>query len=529
MQGALRRAWRVDATLAGVWVGLSTLYVLPVVVTDHLPMQDVPNHLAIIKTLADQESTPDWGKHFEDRLALEPYVTYYATGTWLAERFGASAANRTLIAIYVLLLPLSYACLVAAIAPTRHWAALFGFPMVYSDVYLLGFTNYMLSLPMILFAAALAVRLARRDAGGVHAAAALGTLAILTYFTHPFSLAVLVVMVVTLAPFHARRWRRLLWVAGALAPATTVLIAWLGSQGARGTMYLPFRFKLEYLGRTPVMVLENPDSAALLTAAGFGTFLVVIALVRAFRLRASDKGETIRILKLGQRSILPSFAVFTAAYFLAPYGIGSTIWFDLRLATIVWLIAFLAVGHHLTASPIAKIVAVGLCLVSLVGAARMHRAFSREIEPLFSVLAAMEPDRSLLPILWDSGSDAVEPFYVRRKVIPYFTPYAHFGSYYHVEKGGHSPWMTFHARVKWIPLGLKNPLYRRLFGIGDPFRPKRVLRLLPKYASHFDYVLIRGAPPGVLRQIDRVATRKAQTGTFTLYEVGVFPGTTNGG
>ncbi len=510
---------RPDVALLLVWMVLNALFLLPVLLTDHLPMQDVPNHLAIIKTLADRHTDPSWSEHFESRLGLRPYVAYYAAGTFLAERVGADVANRILLGLYVAAFPLSCLCLAAAIDRGRCWAALFAFLLVYSDAYLVGFVNYLLSLPMVLFAAALAVRFVRKDSAGIPAATGLGALAILIHLTHPFGVLVLVGLIVALLPFVASGLRRCLWIGAALVPALTALVVSAGQRPpAQGVLRLPFAFKLEYLLRTPFMLLDFPDESVFFAATGLTVVLIGLVLRRAVQSgRWSHQAQ--RAAPAARRPICAlALALFTIAYAAAPFAVASTVWLDLRLAPIVWILVFLGAGGWPTACRLGKGISVLLCLVSWAGVARVHRDFSREIAPLFSVLADMEPDRRVLPIAWDPESSAVNPFYVRDEIIPCFTPYAHFGSYYHLTKGGRSPWMTFHADLEWIPLRLNDPYYQAAFDIADPFLPHLIMEGLPDRAAHFDYLLIRGAGPDVREWIERVAVLKARAGPFAAYE-----------
>jgi hypothetical protein len=57
------------------------------------------------------------------------------------------------------------------------------------------------------------------------------------------------------------------------------------------------------------------------------------------------------------------------------------------------------------------------------------------------------------------------------------------------------------------------------FRTTDPFQPIRILRILPEVASKFDYILVRGGDEATFAWIERVAVRKAQAGTFHLFEV----------
>ncbi|MBC8423711.1 hypothetical protein H8E07_06270 [bacterium] len=513
---AARNTWYAERPLLVVWIALSLLHLLPIVAAEHLPMQDLPNHLAIIGTLAAEDEVPGWNERFVNRLSPEPYITYYGAGVLLSKLVGAVAANRLLMALYVLLLPLSFAALYDALGGTNRWGALFGFLLIYNDPYLVGFTNYLLCLPMVLLGATLAVRLAGRATGGAATGAVLALMAVLIYFTHPFGLAPLAVLAVVCATGRATRPRRVAYVAAALVPSLVLLaVWWFGGSGVEGVIRLPAAFKLEYLLRTPVLLLENPDDKALQAASILGLALLVAAIV-AWRRAPGDGGPG------GLARIHPGWwatAVFLAAYFAAPFASGATIWLDLRLALFAWVALLLAAGGWLTRGRSGKALAVALCLVSILGVGRLHRAFDREIAPLFEVIAEMEPNRRVLPILCDPRSEAIEPFYVRNGLIPFSSPYAHFGSHYHVRKGGESPWMTFHADLAWIPLGLRDPLYSQHFGIDGPFAPGPVLGTVPAVRDDFDYLLVRGGDAATQRYLARYGTRRARAGAFTLYEI----------
>jgi len=491
---ATRNPWAGDRPLLAVWIVLSLLHLLPIVAADHLPMQDLPNHLTIIGTLAAEDEIPGWNERFENRLSAEPYITYYGAGVLLSKLVGAVAANRLLMALYVLLLPLSFAALYDALGGTNRWGTLFGFLLVYNDPYLVGFTNYLLCLPMVLLGATLAVRLANRETGGAVTGVTLALMAVLVYFTHPFGLAPLAVLAMVCATGRATRPRRVAYVAAALAPSLVLLaVWWFGGSGVEGVIRLPAAFKLEYLLRTPVLLLENPDDMALQIASVLALGLVVAA-VAAWRRAGAGRPDRLTRIHPGWWAT----AVFLAAYFTAPFASGATIWLDLRLALFAWIALLLATGGALTRGRVGRVFAVCLCLVSVLGVGRLHRAFDREIAPLFEV---------------------IEPFYVRNGLIPFSSPYAHFGSHYHVLKGGESPWMTFHADLAWIPLGLRDPIYSQHFGIDGPFAPGPVLGTVPAVRDNFDYLLARGGDAATQRYLARFGTRRSRSGDFTLYEI----------
>ena len=79
--------------------------------------------------------------------------------------------------------------------------------------------------------------------------------------------------------------------------------------------------------------------------------------------------------------------------------------------------------------------------------------------------------------------------------------------------------MTFHATLNWIPLGLRDPFYSRDFEVGEPFFPALLLANLPTTASRFDYILVRGLHPNVVRCVEVYGRPVARAGEFAAFAV----------
>lgn len=204
---------------------------LPVMLSDHLPIQDIPNHLAVVQTLAAESSDAAWVERFENRLAPDAYSTYYALGVVLARQIGAEAANRIILALYTVLMPLAFLALVLAYDSGRRWNVVPAFLFVYSDVYLVGFANYLLAMPMLLGGAAIGVRIARSGARTWTAALALAVIGAALYFTHPLSLAILLVLLVVLVPRPGLGPRQLIALGTGLLPGLVLLLRLLPTSG----------------------------------------------------------------------------------------------------------------------------------------------------------------------------------------------------------------------------------------------------------------------------------------------------------
>ncbi len=509
-----------------VWtiVGLGLLYLLPVLLTAHLPMQDIPIHLAIIDTLA-RTGDPAWTEHFVADIAPRPYVTYYAAALIIAPWLGTEGANRLLLAIYI-------AAFIAAAgflqscryARTRsgrddRWSVLLYLPFVYSDFYLVGLTNFLLSMPLLMFSAGVCIKLCGGRARRWLNAAALGLIALLLCFTHPVTLCYLLLLAAGTA-LRARVWNDRWTLALGLLPATILLFLFVDQTAGFGTspVWPPVEFKIRYLMMTPLIFVDAVDRSIFLLCAVLFATLLAAGLYRAYRAYRACRLESVslRAAVCKHDGSLVVIGVAVVAFAVSPGILGSTVWFDARFAYLAWLALLYALGRHLLRRRIEKLAAIALGVACLSAVQLGHLRFDQEIEPLFEIIEETPQDARLFPVTFDPASGAVEPFYVRSGDLSWFSLYAQAGTYYHLHRGGVSPFMTFYAGLPWLPLRLKDAIYEQAFTIADPFVPAKLLARLPALQEHFDLVLARGLTRQAAVFLQPLALPVVQRGPFTL-------------
>ncbi len=495
------------------WLAFAVLgcaFAAPVWFSTALPSQDLPSHMAIGETLAHRGA--DWSEHFQSRLGLQPYHLLYVL-LWAGGKvIGAAATMRLLLIAVTFATPATLAYLGNAIGRDLRWASLLGFLFVFGDVYLVGFAPFLLCLPLILAGAAVAVRLVRSRERAFARAVVLAVLAFATVLMHPFGFFVLVIFVTALVLAYSESARQLVYVAAAFAPALVETALFLaGRPEGHGRTELAAGFKLDYLARTPVFLLDAMcDRAHLYVAALLALALVGWAGYRWVRVRPRSP------LRLTRRSPLWLMLALVAVYWELPFRAGNTIWLDLRLTSFVWLAFILLVGAQLVADRLGRLLVVSLCLVSAGGSNLLHHRFDAEIAPLFSVIEEMPPNARVLPIARDLSSDVVEPLYAREHVIQYYSPYTHFASYYHLAKGGSGPYLVFDRSLPWIPLVIRGDANRQ-FGVATAFMPRWTLAALPELAPQFDCVLARGLSDAEQMLVARLFEPVTTAGPFSLF------------
>ncbi|WP_342381010.1 hypothetical protein NVS55_15145 [Myxococcus stipitatus] len=131
---------------------------LPLWVSRHLPMVDLPQHLYLISVLHRlDDPTTLYPQLFEARHALTPYLGYYYLVSGLNWLLPLEVANRVFLTAYVVGLPLSLGFLLRSLGrPT--WPSLLALPFAYGDSFGWGFINYCAALPLTLLCCGFFVR-----------------------------------------------------------------------------------------------------------------------------------------------------------------------------------------------------------------------------------------------------------------------------------------------------------------------------------------------------------------------------------
>ena len=62
-------------------------------------------------------------------------------GLVLVDYMSADQAHRVIMGAFAILLPLAFGYLARSMAPGARWTPLFGFLLIYTDSYFVGFTN----------------------------------------------------------------------------------------------------------------------------------------------------------------------------------------------------------------------------------------------------------------------------------------------------------------------------------------------------------------------------------------------------
>lgn len=443
----------------------------------HLPLQDVPQHMAAISVLGRYALDDGLRAYFELTLSRTQYLLVYALGVPLSWAFGVEYATRLLVALTVIATPYALRFALRRTGGDERLASL-AWPFLWNPQMLLGFLNYLLGIPVALLGVGLFADRANRTRRGRQIQLALITLA--TFYSHliPYGLLGLGVillldarelraamrsavdgetsgrtrarLVLVAARASARalptqfwRWtRELLFV----VPSFLALGLWMlrspardstvraGGVGQSIVLTWPDRLQLPAEFRETILQLQGGSDDRAFLVWGL-SLLVALALSRApASTRIAAEGPA--ALEVTARARIAWLPLACAVLYIATPASYGWIWpIHTRFAVAAVLLlplGFSRTRHHVLAWTV--MLALGVTSVHIARdlAANFQRWDTEELGDLDAALAHARPGRRLV---------ALVPA-MRSQYVPSNVPLIHAAAYYQV-RGGYVATFSF--------------------------------------------------------------------------------------
>lgn len=491
--GWLALAWAVGAVATAI----------PIFTPEHVPFLDWPQHAAMVAVLAGHgDPSQGFDRYYELHPQVSTYLSFYYAGALLAKLVGVDLAMRILTVVSMITTPLATASLLRALGRSP-WPSLLAFVPAWSWPLYMGFTTYVLAVPLALWTIAALVKLTDREDGerrGPFVEVVIAST--LLFFTHALAYgAALAVAGVALAIFHHwRRFRRLLIALAALAPSLLALGYWMvrqwtGSAAARsgaltatvhgqsegGIEPHPLANKLPELPTWFNEAFRDDADTTIGTYWLYALAFTFAAGLVALALRTRRDRPNLRafVLSFPWRAVLVALLI-AGLYFVVPMSAGN-IW-----ALSPRMIVLAACGSTLLVPrlfdrPVFDALALAPALALTLYAAHVNHAKlgsgDRDARDLSAVLAHAETGQRLYGLVYSTGDDAMSG-----------AVHLHDAAYYMVERGGLTGFTFVH--VPTIPLRLRT--------LGDGPYPGRRGEWehdrfrFEIYGDFYDYLLSRG-------------------------------------
>lgn len=476
------RRWGFELVFAAV----AATAAWPVWSVAHPAIQDLPQHLAAVRVLADY-GDPElaFAQYFTVDLFRTQYLAYYLAAIVLSWPFGVLAANKILITASIVGTPYAMRALIRALGGDER-LALFVVPLTWNAHLILGFMNFTAAIPLALWGLALAVRL--RERWTRRRAITLGVVTLVCFYTHvvPFAFLGLGAALIGL---EWRQHREAAWRWLPLVPAGAAMLIWTqlspagestvsaaSGGGARGNaIFMSASQALTELPSWLTDVLHGEQDSQLLV--GFGLTFVVAAVAgrRGGNASSGPSDWTVR------RRVALLSPLAALLYFVTPASYD-WIWpINARFPLLAVMFAIVALPRQRGLVGAAVLAAV--VTLSISGSLEVRRAFVEfdrdEVGALDEAIAQLPKGARVAALVFDRGSRQVK-----------FAPFIHSAAWVQAENGG-AVMFTF-ADFPQSPFVFRQDRRPPRVGPRWEWMPERVDP--GRDLTWYDYVLVRGGP-----------------------------------
>jgi len=389
-----------------VFLALILACLVPIWAVDYLPTVDGPCHTYnawIIRQHGNSKEYPQLSRQYVIDWRPIPNWLGHAVMALLMFVFDPRVAEKILVSGYVVLFPAAARYAAGAVDPARKWLGSLAFPLVYNQLFQLGFYNFSYSLAFWLFAVGYWWR--RRESPDAGFAVRINLLLLLCWFCHIVSLALAlfaigVLWLVALWRVRRTHWKRHLLHILILIPQI-ILPLWfvMGQPGGAVPAGWSLEMLLSFLFRFEVLLYFGSPQLWIGRILGL-VFLLFLVLTLTGRFRSGLREED---------GFLLLSLLLVAAYFVSPEGMSGGGLLKQRLALYPWLalLPWLAPRFPERWGPPARAALIGALAALAFWSAgyvwRQYQAIQPALQAYLRPAEQIRPNSRVLPLLSDGG------------------------------------------------------------------------------------------------------------------------------
>lgn len=405
-------------------------------------MQDYPQHLFMANVISDLNSTDlNWQDFFEVDLKLGPYLLFYRIVSSLAFIFPINIAGKLFLSLAFSLVTLFILVWNKVRSQTSPpWTLLVLIPLFFSQVYYMGFTNYLISIPILFLTLLVHDEIIKQGFTPIKAGTYFLSLTLL-FFSHPYTLLVFIAFSLVISLLNLsdiKDWMSvgfivplvitslfIVWYMNTFGmpsniSAAPLQISWWPQKAIFNYLLLPF---------TGMQVIDEYDYSFLILWVPIASLIVFSALLK-------KKNFVL------QRPFFLLFIISLAGYVLLPFWVGDYSYFNLRLAIICYFLLGIVLSN-LQLNRLQVYFFTALLYSVMVLTINKQIELSEEVEELIPIFSKMEKNATVFPIYLSSKAKTIDDTFFYQ-----FHAHAHF--YYHIIVGGGATSMIFPSKMNPI-------------------------------------------------------------------------------
>ena len=411
-------------TLLGV---LSFFYLLIIWTTEFLPMQDLPQHLFQTLAYTLKGSDHPWTELYEIGVVFGPYSFFYYFTS-----FAYSILGDMLLAgkLYVSFCFLGFVLLALSASELNRkrgslWPLLLVLPIFFNQTYFLGFTGYILGVPISLYLLLEYYKILiekKEVTKTLHTLLILGHILVFLSHPHPFAIYIFLVFILILSSYFKKSKSLLIFLYPLISGILFFIWFYLKGNPVSHSQsfsslfhWWPFKRNFFYLLQffTGMKISENLDFIS--------TFFWLLVFVTPlyFIFKKERAKNHLRLV------FFIVFSFFLLLYFLAPISVYPThTYVNTRLAPFVYLLFVLFISQ-IKSNRFTSAVTILASFYFAVFNFLIHKGVSKEISEIKESFEALPKGATFLPLSFSSQSEFLDSLF-------FFETHRHVHYYYHL-------------------------------------------------------------------------------------------------
>jgi hypothetical protein len=473
---------------------LILIHIIPVWIVTYFPTQDGPSHLYNAKIMKEYNN-PDYkfNEYYDLNLKVFPNWFSHAFLAGLMFVFPPLIAEKLLISIYIILFPLSLFYLINAVNRGNISFGILGFLFIYNYIFLMGFYNFVISMPLYFFA--MGYWWKNRNSLSYRNIIILNILICVIFFCHlvSYTLTLISIFVLSLVYYRKKVKKTLLSFCYLLPSYIPLAIYFLSSdflrigKSALGFWQIP-QLIIDFISMKP---LVSYNKHQFIIAYILFAFMLYLFFWTLFNDKIKLKGNIIQI-ELDHRDYFLLISILTLSfYFFMPSSMGGGGFITDRLFLFPFLIIlpWISVKQSKIHKYIILAFVLILCIVNVVYVSYYYITLDRDMKEFASKVDLIEKNKVILPL-------PLDPYGKSFRIGIFFNAFG----YYCLSNGGISVG-NYEAGTSYFPIRYKESFERP--PLVTVLHAPRTLDIA-KYASlPIDYVITWGTDPTVESEVGK--------------------------
>jgi len=462
-------------------------------------MQDYPQSLFMAHVVSSFTDTGfNWSAYYRPNQQIGPYSLFFMMVSLLAKIVPVEVAGKVFISLAVCLTTVFIYVWNRSHA-TDHpaWSILLLFPFLFSQVYYMGFVNYLISIPLLFLALLVHEKLVKQ---GGNAGTIISYLALLIvlFLSHPYTILVFIILSFIISLFSSVTKKQL--VIGLAGPLLIVLLftLWYVNMFGISPAQRPGAFNIRWLPAPDVVAYFLLPFAGMRITSSPNIMLLLawsmIAMLFVFAWRKQKSSIRLR------SPLLIMLLLSIAGYAILPFWLGDYSYFNLRMSIVCYFLLALTLGGIQLGKWSGYVFVILVCLIMLM-TIRTQMALSAETEELLPLFGHMNKNEVVYSLTLDASPAEIDKRYFYQ-----FHEHDHF--YYHILVGGGAASTLFNSKMNQIQLkeGIAMP---NIFA--EP--------------EFYQYILVRGQLPReqLFARTHKSIARSAAWQLYERYNTGQHP------